>query len=205
MDKLKTFLESLRGQIPAQVTLIDARATMFKGEPMLLLKDLLDRSVLPKGRLLKLWADALGVAYVNPASVEIPVDSYEQLPVDIARKVGAIVLNSLGDNATVAMADPLNARQVESLGKILGRNISPVFAHPDEIATVINMYLGSEGNIAANLQSVCDQLPGMLGAREIKSAADVADLVDSKAVIELLNSIILTAYRRRASDIHFET
>ncbi len=54
MDKLTTFLESLREQVPVQVTLIDARAAMFKDEPMLLLKDLLDRSVLPKGRLFKL-------------------------------------------------------------------------------------------------------------------------------------------------------
>ena len=44
----------------------------------------------------------------------------------------------------------------------------------------------------------------MVGAREIKTAADVTDMVESRAIIELLNSIILTAYRRRASDIHFE-
>jgi type II secretory ATPase GspE/PulE/Tfp pilus assembly ATPase PilB-like protein len=205
MSTVDTFLDSLRRQVPAQVTMIDARANLSKDDPMKLLKDLLERSVLPKARLFQLWADALGVAYVNPTTVAIPTDGYEQLPVDIARRVPAIVLNSLGDAVTVAMADPTNAKQVESLGKILGKNVSPVFAHPDEIATVIDMYLGAEGNIAANLQSVCDQLPGMIGAREIKNATDVADLVESKAVIELLNSIILTAYRRRASDIHFET
>jgi type IV pilus assembly protein PilB len=165
----------------------------------------MERMVLPKARLCQLWADALGVAYVNPMSVAIPTDGFEQLPVDIARRVGAVVLNSLGDGVTVAMGDPLNTKQVESLGKILGKTVSPVFAHPGEITTVIDMYLGTEGNMAVNLQSVCDQLPSLIGAREIKTAADVADLVESKAVIELLNSIILTAYRRRASDIHFET
>ena len=205
MSEVDTFLEALRRLAPAQTQVIDARAALLKQEPMRLLKDLMERSVLPKARLCQLWADGLGVAYVNPTTVAIPTDGYEQLPVDIARRAGAIVLNSLGDTVTMAMGDPLNTRQIESLGKILGKNISPVFAHPEEIATVIDMYLGAEGNIAANLQSVCDQLPGMIGAREIKTAADVADLVESKAVIELLNSIILTAYRRRASDIHFET
>jgi len=205
MSHVDTFLENLRRITPAQATVVDARAKLFKDDPMRLLKDLLERSVLPKTRLFQLWADVLGVAYVNPTTIAIPTDGFEQLPVDIARRVGAIVLSSLGDTVTVAMANPTNGRQIESLGKILGKNISAVFAHPDEIATVIDMYLGSEGNIAANLQSVCDQLPGMIGAREIKTAADVADLVENKAVIELLNSIILTAYRRRASDIHFET
>lgn len=205
MSSVEKFLAALRQQVPTQTAVIDTRADLLKAEPMKLLTDLKDRFVLPKGRLYQLWADTLGVAYVNPTTVVIPSDGFDQLPVDIARRVGAIALNSLGDTVTVAMGDPLNTKQIESLAKILGRNISPVFAHPDEISTVIDMYLGAEGNIAANLQSVCDQLPGMIGAREIKTAADVADLVESKAVIELLNSIILTAYRRRASDIHFET
>ena len=205
MNNVEEFLAAVRRQAPAQLQLIDSRANLLKAEPMRLLSDLMERGVLPKGRLCQLWADSLGVAYVNPTTVAVPTDGFEQLPVDIARRAGAVALNSIGDGVTVAMGDPLNTKQVESLGKILGKTVSPVFAHPDEIATVIDMYLGSEGNIAINLQSVCDQLPAMIGAREIKTAADVADLVESKAVIELLNSIILTAYRRRASDIHFET
>ena len=205
MSQVEQFLDSVRRQVPAQTALIDSRANLLKAEPMRLLGDLMERSILPKGRLCQLWADSLGVAYVNPMAVTVPTDGFEQLPVDIARRVGAIALNSMGDGVTVAMGDPLNTKQVESLGKILGKTVSPVFAHPDEIRTVIDMYLGTEGNMALNLQSVCDQLPGMIGAREIKTSADVADLVESKAVIELLNSIILTAYRRRASDIHFET
>jgi type IV pilus assembly protein PilB len=205
MNQVEEFLESVRRNAPAQKQLIDARAGLLQADPPRLFNDLIERTVLPKGRLCQLWADSLGVAYVNPMNIAIPTDGYEQLPVDIARRATAVVLNSLGDSVTVAMADPLNTRQIESLAKILGKNISPVFAHAGEIETVIGMYLGSEGNIAANLESVCSQLPGMIGARAIKSAADVADLVESKAVIQLLNSIILTAFRRRASDIHFET
>lgn len=204
MSALDTFLASVRAAAPAQATLVTSRAEQLQAEPLRLLSDLAEKSVLPRGRLCQLWADALGVAYVNPLNLAVPTDEFEQLPVDIARRTGAVVLNSLGDTVTVAMSDPLNQRQVESLAKILGRNVSPVFAPPDEIATVIDMYLGHEGNAATSLQNLCAQLPGMLGVREIKSSEDVADLVDARAVIELLNSIILTAYRRRASDIHLE-
>ncbi len=204
MNQLEAFLASVKQAVPAQASLIDARALVLRADPMRLLRDLLERGVLPRARLSQLWADSLGVAYVNPLNVAIPTDEFEQLPVDIARRVGAVVLNSLGDNVTVAMSDPLNKRQIEPLAKILSRNVSAVFALPDEISTVIDMYLGAEGNLTANLQNLCAQLPSLLGAREIKAAGDVADLVESRAVIELLNSIILTAYRRRASDIHLE-
>ncbi len=205
MSHVDEFLKLVRQATPAQAQLIDTQADLLRGDPMRLLNDLMERTVLPKGRLCQLWADSLGVAYVNPMNVAIPTDGFEQLPVEIARRVVAVVMSSLGNTVTVAMADPLNTKQIESLAKILGKEISPVFAHPEEIETVIGMYLGTEGNIATNLESVCSQLPSMIGAREIKTAADVTDLVESKAVIQLLNSIILTAFRRRASDIHFET
>lgn len=204
MSNVDEFLGLVRAAAPEQAPLIASRAELLRSEPARLLNDLIEKQVLEKARLNQLWADSLGVAYVNPTTVAIPTDATEQLPVDIARRTMAIVLSWLGDTATVGMAEPANARQVDSLGKILGKNVSPVYAHPDEIRAVIDMYLGSEGNIAANLRSVHAQLPALVGAREINSVADVADFVDSRAIIELLNSIILTAYRRRASDIHLE-
>jgi len=204
MSPVEQFIDLVRKNAPAFIHVIDTQAGLQRSEPMRLLKEYADRNVLPRSRLYQLWADALGVAYVNPMHVAIPTDGNEQLPVEIARRTSAIVLNSLGNTVTVAMADPLNSKQIESLAKILGRNVSAVFSPSEEIETVIGMYLGSEGNMAANLESVCSQLPGLIGAREIKSAADVTDLIASRAMIELLNSIILTAFRRRASDIHFE-
>ena len=139
MSNVGKFIESLRQQVPTQTAVIDARAVLLKADPMKLLTDLKERFVLPKGRLFQLWADTLGVAYVNPTTVVIPTDGYDQLPVDIARRLEAIALNSLGDTVTVAMRDPLNTKQIESMAKILGRNISPVFAHPEEISTAIDM------------------------------------------------------------------
>ncbi|MBI2518198.1 MAG: type II/IV secretion system protein [Opitutae bacterium] len=204
MSQLEDFLATVRENAPALKSLIDSRAQAFASEPERLLPDLQERGVLPKARLCQLWADSLGVAYVNPMSVAIPTDPFEQLQEDIARKTHAIVLNSIGQAATVAMADPRNARQVESLAKILGKEISPVYAPAEEIETVISMYLGAEGNMAASLESLCSEVPGMTDLREIKSAGDVQDLVANRAVIQLLNSIILTAFKRRASDIHLE-
>ncbi|MCF7688995.1 MAG: GspE/PulE family protein [Cephaloticoccus sp.] len=204
MSAFENFIALLRKDAPTHVELIDTRLELFRSEPGVFFKDMIERGVLPKARICQLWADSQGVAYANPMSVAISTDEFEQLPVEIARRVVAIVLNTIGDSATVAMVEPTNTRQIESLAKILGKTVSPVFAPADEIETVIDMCLGTEGDIAASLQGVYEQIPGMQGAREIKTTEDVDDLVKSKAVIQLLNSIILTAFRRRASDIHFE-
>lgn len=204
MTTLEQFLDSLRRAAPEAVGLINTRAASVGPDPMKLLADLAQRAVLPKARLYQLWADTLGVASMNPTATAILAEGYDQLPIDVARQVEGIVISAMADTATVALADPLNTKKIDSLAKILGRRISPVFAHPAEIATAIDMYLGNGSDFAAHLKNVVENLPSMVGAREINSAEDVTDLVESQAIIELLNSIILTAYRRRASDIHFE-
>ena len=68
MSNHDVFLESVRKLLPEQAHLIDARAKILRDDPMGLLKDLMERSVMTKGRICQLWADSLGVAYVNPAT-----------------------------------------------------------------------------------------------------------------------------------------
>ncbi len=66
MSNVEKFGAALRQQVPVQAALIDARVALLKADPMKLLTDLKERFVLPKGRLFQLWADTLGMAYVNP-------------------------------------------------------------------------------------------------------------------------------------------
>lgn len=204
MSNADTFVAAVRREAPAHTLLIDARAALLGSEPARLRDDLVQREVLPKARLLQLWGDALGVAYVNPMAVDIPTGATQQLPVDVARRTNALVINAIPEGATVAMADPANTRLVESLAKILGRQVSPVYAHESELRAAIDMFLGDEGNIDVNLRTLSGQIPALFGGREIGTTKDVQEFVEAKGVAELLNSIILTAYRRRASDVHFE-
>ena len=103
---LETFLNAVRAAAPSHHVLIDARAEALRHDPMQLLIDLEQRAVLPRHRLHQYWADTFGVAAINPTAVAISADGYEQLPVDIARRVQAIVISTIGDTSTVAMADP---------------------------------------------------------------------------------------------------
>ena len=91
MNNLDTFVAAMQRLLPEQAHLVSSRAEALKTEPMRLLKEFFDRSMLTKARICQLWADSLGVAYVNPMSVAIPTDEYEQLPVDIARDRKSVV------------------------------------------------------------------------------------------------------------------
>jgi type IV pilus assembly protein PilB len=198
------FLHTLQQALPAHRKLLDVIAETHAGAPDRLLQETIDRGWLPHARACQLWADALGVAYVNPFNVELPSDPAGQLPQEVARRVCAVVVGFLAEGATVAMGDPADAAKIASLTKILGRPVSPVFAHPSEIGAVLDMHFGGEAVLAGNLAEVCQQWPALEGGREIRSAQDIADLVNTKAFAGLLNSVLLTAMKRKASDIHFE-
>lgn len=79
------------------------------------------------------------------------------------------------------MATPDNERLIASFRKVLGRDISPVFAHPDDINAVIDLHFTNEQALAVSLQKACDNLPTLEGGREFESEADANTL--KKALI----------------------
>lgn len=205
MSPFAQFVEALRKLLPEQRRLLDQLAEHNADAPFALMTALTERGLLSHLRLCQLWADSLGVAHVNPFNVELPVGEGAQLAPDIARRAQAVVLNSLPTAATVAMVEPTNEKLIASLAKVLGREVSPVFAHPEEIEGILRLHFGDADELASTLQRVCDSLPTLEGGREIRHAGDVAELVHGEAFAELFNSILLTAFRRRASDIHLES
>lgn len=204
MKPFGEFIAQLRLLLPDQRKLIDQLAELHPDAPFEVMRALIDRGLLLHGRLCQLWADCLGVAYVNPFNVDLPADPAAQLPAEIARRARAVVLMSLHDAATVAMVEPQDERLRVSLGKVLGRDVSAVFAHPEEIRAIQDVQFATEDQLAGSLERVRESLPTLEGGREIRHAADVAELVHGEAFLELFNSILLTSFRRRASDIHLE-
>ncbi|MBI2511034.1 MAG: type II/IV secretion system protein [Opitutae bacterium] len=205
MTPFAQFIEALRKIAPEQRRVLDQAAEQHAGDAFGVMKLVVERAIVSQARACQLWADCLGVAHVNPFNVELPVGDGAQLPPDVARRARAVVLNSLPTAATVAMVEPTDEKMVASLAKVLGREISPVFAHPEEIEAILRLHFGEADDLASSLERVCESLPTLEGGREIRDARDVAELVHGEAFAELFNSILLTAFRRRASDIHLES
>lgn len=204
MKPIDRFVEALRQIVPQNRRLIDQTVEQYGDDPFPLMKLLVEKTLVSHRRLCQLWADCLGVAHVNPFNVELPFGEGAQLPADLARRARAVVLNTLGNTATVALVDPTNEKLIASLAKMLGKEVSPVFAHPDEIEGIIQLHFQDKDELQGSLEKVFDTLPTIEGGREIRSAADVEEILKGEAVVALFNSILLTAFRRRASDIHLE-
>jgi len=204
MSAVAGYVERLKSTLPDQITLIDKLGERHPDDAFAIMRELNQRQVLPHSRLCKLWGDALSKAYVNPSELQLPSGEGKQLPRKVASIAQAIILNVLDNAATVGMSDPTNERLISSFQKILGKEVSSVFSHPDEISAVIDLHFTNEKTLADSLQKACDNLPTLDGGREIDNEQDAADLLQGESFNELFNSIIFTSFGRKASDIHFE-
>jgi type II secretory ATPase GspE/PulE/Tfp pilus assembly ATPase PilB-like protein len=166
-----------------------------------LLQAVIDEKLLPKDDACRLWADSLGIAYVDPFSSVVTDEAIAKLPAEIARKTHVLPLYVLGEGLTVAIATPDDADLIKRLSQITQLTVSPVFALPRDIDDSISIYYSSEAKLAENFaeleHSTAFDNPNLAGEK-------LAQLAEDEAVIKLLDGIIYYAIRERATDIHIE-
>lgn len=166
-----------------------------------LLNAVIDQKLVSKDDACRLWADTLGVAYVDPFASVITEDAVAAIPLEIAKKVKAIGLYQFGGALTVALAVPNDADLIRRLGQIAQIPLSPVFALPREIEDAIAIHYSNEKSLEDSLlglerSTVFDQ-PDLASDK-------LAAIADSDTIVSLVDEVIYFALRERATDIHIE-
>lgn len=171
------------------------------GSTLEFMEELIDREYLSKNKACKMWADGLGVAYVNPLIAVVTPDAVQRVPVEIARKGLLVGLYVINDVLTVAMAKPTDNRLVKQLEAIANIEISPVFAPPREINHAIELYYRTQENVLEDIEQFEKEQEELL---QSLTDEDLKDLASSNSLSRLLDGMIFFAVRERASDIHME-
>ncbi|HBL17653.1 MAG: hypothetical protein A2X36_06360 [Elusimicrobia bacterium GWA2_69_24] len=184
---------------------------------------LVQRGFLGEEPLLEFLAQQCGIRYVKLSpSAEIPPEVIAKIPENIARQhiLLPIALEDTpkhGVTLTVAVADPLNVMIFDDIKMMTGLEIVSVLAAEKEIAAAIEKHykqetaeealediLKSTGSSAAEAAGV-----DVVDKDEEQSAAgeDIISLERSgeeTPVIQMVNLIISSAIKAKASDIHIE-
>ncbi|HEX6635527.1 MAG TPA: GspE/PulE family protein [Usitatibacter sp.] len=142
---------------------------------------------------------AMGRTYVNLGKTLFQDEVVAKVPAEFAEKSRALPLYKLGNAATVAMVDPHDAKTLQALESFLGASVSPVFSFPDEVDSAILVKYRSAVDLTRLVTSF-DFAPFKAQLTD----ARLAELVQSKQLVEMGDSLILLALKERASDIHIE-
>ncbi len=166
-----------------------------------LLTAAIEEKLVTKDDACRLWADGLGVAYVDPFASIITEEAVTLIPVEIAKKVQAIGLYQLGGALTVATSTPDDADLVRRLSQIIQLPVSPVFALPREIEDAIAIHYSNEKSLE---DSLAELEHSRLFDQPDMASDKMAALAESKSVMAMVDELIYFALRERATDIHIE-
>jgi type IV pilus assembly protein PilB len=148
-------------------------------------------------------AHKLAIPFVKLRDFDFAPNIFHYLPVDIARKYLLVPLFLYKDHLVVAMEDPSNIETIDVLRFVTGRSLELTIATKEDIEWAIDHYYSVEEDIEEDLTAAEEEIAGSDDQQKNdKDFKEILRLGKEKPIVHLVNSIIIDAIRRRASDIH---
>ena len=149
-----------------------------------------------------------GAEVVNLSDVKIADDVIAAIPRHIARKYRVVPVFKHDNSLTVAMADPSDLDTIDSLTHLLHAEIDLQVASEADIEAALSKYYAERGG-GASRPIRASRRPsrtsrGSTSKSRRQRLADGAVVEADAPLIKLVNSIIVEAFKMRASDIHLE-
>ena len=122
---------------------------------------------------------------------------------DVAKKYRVVPVAQNDGAITVAIADPSDLDTIDSLHHLLKAQIEYKVASEEEIESALNKYYGGRQVSDSRMEQTIQELTQSEVA--VTLGADDGTAVDADApIIKLVNTLIVEAFKLRASDIHLE-
>lgn len=169
------------------------------GGAMMLGSVLIKLGFITESALGEVLAESTGVMKFDPKTTVLDSTLIKQLPKEVAtrHKVAPVLLD--GETLYLAMVDIYNVLAIDQVQRHFPRNfkILPVFCSEQEILEIIDQYYDYEMSVDGILREI------ETGVQDTKKLTDNSQGYINPTV-RLVDSILIDAIRRGASDIHFE-
>jgi len=147
-----------------------------------------------------------GAEFVSLNGLRIEDEVIATIPRHIAKKYRVVPVFKHDTTLTVAMADPSDLDTIDSLTHLLKMEINLQVASESDIETALSKYYADKGSraldpkLADTIKELTEEHVAITEAEGDAGATVAADA----PLIKLVNSLIVDAFKMRASDIHLE-
>jgi len=149
-------------------------------------------------------SEQFNIAYVDLANFRMDEELLNSLPTDAIYRFRFVPLEMTPDALVIAIADPTDVVKLDELELMLGQPLRIRIATESGIASVIKAGEGTRRVLREVSEDFMLQLVKETDrGEEVLSVEAISD--DTSPIIKLINTTILDALNRRASDIHIET
>ncbi len=150
-----------------------------------------------------LLAQQYGMDVIDLEGYDIPEEILDKIPKPIVEQYRVIPVMMHDDVLTIAMSDPSDMETIDTLRYLLNGDIDAVVAPQTQIdAAIEKNYADDMEKLNAMVQKEENLDEVVANSSTIGAAEEVAD--DDAPIIRLVTSLLIDAYKLKASDIHFE-
>jgi type IV pilus assembly protein PilB len=173
-----------------------------KGEGLVDL--LVSRKIIQPRDVAQAKAGHVGAEFVELGALKLSDEVIAAIPRHIAKRYRAIPIAKHGSTVSIAVNDPSDLDIADSLAQLVKGDIEWKVATDQDIEAALNKYYGAaDDSVGKMIQDITE---GEVDVDTVKAAtSDDGATVDADApIIKLVNSLIVEAFKKRASDIHLE-
>ncbi|MBN2506760.1 MAG: Flp pilus assembly complex ATPase component TadA [Verrucomicrobia bacterium] len=166
---------------------------------------MLERHVVDPATVTLAKASHFGVEIINLAGMKLEDEVISSVPRHIAKRYRVVPVFRHGNSLVLAMSDPSDLSTIDSLHHLLKADLEIRVTSEEEIEAALNQYYGAaEDGVGKMIQDITEG-EVEIGAPAAGMETDDGATVDADApIIKLVNSVIVDAFKMRASDIHLE-
>ncbi|MEO6183662.1 MAG: ATPase, T2SS/T4P/T4SS family [Verrucomicrobiota bacterium] len=151
-------------------------------------------------------AGHFGYELVSFSDLRLTDDVISSVPRHIAKRYRAVPVAKHGNSLAIALSDPSDLDTIDSLQRALNMDIELRVATDEDIDAALNKYYGAADDSVGKMIQDITEGEVEIGTAGLKGeAGDDGSTVDADApIIKLVNTLIVEAFKARASDIHLE-
>ena len=170
---------------------------------------LIEKRIISPDDLATYLAEQFGLIRINVRNIKVDKDLIKKLPRSLYEKYKVLPLYTKDNKITVAISDPNNIKVLDHLKFRFGMEVEPVIDSEQNILAKIDEVFREEEE--EELNKVITEMGGIDADDEDVEVVEEQDLEElaeadesGQQVIKLVNTIITTAIKEKASDIHIE-
>jgi type IV pilus assembly protein PilB len=155
--------------------------------------------------LTQLVARQYSLQTINLAEVEVDPAILKLIPKEICHKHQVLPIQRKGATLVVAMSDPANIYAIDELKFLTQYNIEPVVASDQQLEDALGRYFDKGPDLDAMMGEFdVDAVDFTSGDDDSVNIVDLENQAGEAPVVKLVNAVLLSAIKKRASDIHVE-
>jgi type IV pilus assembly protein PilB len=141
---------------------------------------------------------------INLSEIEIDASVLKLVPREICEKHQVIPVRRNGPTLIVAMADPSNIFAIDELKFLTQYNIEPVVASENALESALSRYYDKGPDLDQMMGELDENVDFSSSDGDSVNVVDLENQAGEAPVVKLCNAILLSAIKKKASDIHVE-